>query len=501
MSDLKDLKVDAKGFSILYVEDNKALRENASKLLVKFFDTVYSAMDGEKGLEVFKKELPDIVITDIKMPHMDGMQLTKQIKDIEPKTKVLVMSAFDDSEYLYSAIEYGVFRFLKKPVNINELAAVLYACVKEIKKEQTSQLFNTHLQSVFNYQSSIVIMMQDSKPTFANQMFMRYFDVKSVEEFVQKYKDLGTLFLKHDTFLFNDSKKRWFDEVSENQQKLYNIKLKDKDNNLRHFILKYQTIPDKQSYGILSFDDVTELNLLKLYDSSQSKSDDNIKNAEALYNLLKVIQRNHAKVELHNFYKGISITHDALIVDIKKDTIILKTDYMQERAIQFDKRSFITSDALPNVVACDNVAKISFKHQSVEFTNIHFTLSSPVSRKALRVVPKDKHTVSLFLGENRYHGDISVEDISLEAVRLNLESMPAALEVGDEVMINIVLAIDSKPTIINTKAKMYKKQENKRSFTLVFMFEFRIGEKHNLVEYMTSRQMEIIREFKGLQNG
>jgi len=56
MSDLKELKLEAKGFSILYVEDNKALRENASKLLMKFFDTVYSAYDGKDGFEIFKKE-------------------------------------------------------------------------------------------------------------------------------------------------------------------------------------------------------------------------------------------------------------------------------------------------------------------------------------------------------------------------------------------------------------------------------------------------------------
>ncbi|WP_455755490.1 response regulator transcription factor [Sulfurimonas sp.] len=129
MSDLKKLKLAAEGLKILYVEDNKALRENAAKLLKKFFKHVDTAEDGAIGLELYKKNQYQIVLTDIKMPNMDGMELAKHIKDINPKTKVIVMSAFDNSEYLYSSIELGVYRYLKKPVNIKELTDVLESCV------------------------------------------------------------------------------------------------------------------------------------------------------------------------------------------------------------------------------------------------------------------------------------------------------------------------------------------------------------------------------------
>ena len=72
MSDMKDLQLAARGISILYVEDNESLRNNAAKLLHKFFKNVYVAVDGKEGLAVFKKHRPSIVITDIKMPHMAG---------------------------------------------------------------------------------------------------------------------------------------------------------------------------------------------------------------------------------------------------------------------------------------------------------------------------------------------------------------------------------------------------------------------------------------------
>jgi len=500
MYDLKKLKLAGKAFSVLYVEDNDKLREYASKLLHKFFKNVYTASDGVDGLKIFKKKKTPIVITDIKMPHMNGMELTKQIKVISPDTKVIIMSAFDSRDYLYSAIEFGATRFLKKPVNINEFAQVLQDTIEDIIKSQNFKIFHANLKNIFNYQSSIVVMMKGSELTFVNQMFLDFFKVDNIEDFIEKNGNLGDLFLEHKGFLYNSINKNWYDEISLNPQKLYNIKIQDKDEDFKHFILKYQEIPDKKSYGIISFDDVTELNLLKLYDSIQVKNDEILKDSKAMYKLLEVIKRNNAKIELHNFYKGLSIVHDALITDILEDSIILKTSYIQEKAIQFDKRSFITSDALPSVVACESVTKINFEKQSVEFTNIHFAATSPVDRQTPRVVPEEGHTISLFLGENKFRRNIFIEDISLEAVKLNVETMPAGLKMGGEVTLNMVLQSDVRAIVINTKAIMFRITESKQSFSIVFKFSFNVGEKKDLVEYMTSRQMAIIREFKGMQS-
>ena len=117
----------------------------------------------------------------------------------------------------------------------------------------------------------------------------------------------------------------------------------------------------------------------------------------------------------------------------------------------------------------------------------------------MRVVPEDKHSVSLFLGENKFHGDIKIEDISLNAVKLKLNALPAGLQKGDEVTIDMVLELDKKPLIINTKATMFRKSELKRSFSVVFMFDE--SKRKELTNYITKRQMAIIREFKGLQHG
>ncbi len=345
----------------------------------------------------------------------------------------------------------------------------------------------------------MVVMLNDRKPLLANQVFLDFFNVDTVEEFRAQYKDIGECFLEHDGFLYNHGAIDWFDVVELNEKKLFHVKIKNRDNAVRHLILKYQLIPEKAGHGILSFDDVTELNLLKLFDEKQTNSDKKQQDTKAMFDLLEVIQRNSAKIEVHNYYKGLSITNDALISEIKDDSITIKTSYLQEKAIQFERKTVLVSDTLPSAIFCDEVVKISFENQTVVLKGLRFSNSSPTQRGTLRVVPEDKHSVSLFLGENKFHDDVRIEDISLNAVKLKLNALPAGLKKGDEVTIDMVLELDKKPLIINTKATMFRKSESKRSFSVVFMFDE--SKRKELTNYITKRQMAIIREFKGLQNG
>jgi hypothetical protein len=305
--------------------------------------------------------------------------------------------------------------------------------------------------------------------------------------------------MPHDGFLYNRGEIEWHDVVELNEKKLFHIKMENRAKEIRHLILKYQSIPEKEGYGIVSFDDVTELNLLKLFDEKQTKNDTEIQDSRAMYDLLEVLQRNNAQLEVHNYYKGLSITNNALLTEIKEDSIVLKTSFLQLKAIQAERKTIIISDALPHDLECGSVYKLGFEKQAVELKDLRFVKTSPVKRKTIRVVPDEKHTASLFVRETKFHGDVSIEDISLDAVKLTLNALPAGLEKGDEVVLDIVLELDKRPLIINTKATMLRKSESRHSFSVVFMFKD--IKKSELVKYITKRQMAIIREFKGLQNG
>ena len=499
MVDVKQLQIDAKEFSLLYVEDNASLRANAGKLLRKFFTQVDVAEDGLVGLELFKKNHYALVITDIKMPKMDGLELSAKISLLRPETKIIVMSAFDDKDSLMKFIEVGIFRFLKKPVNITELTTVLSEALKDIKHERDTRLFYSHLQSVFNYQSSMVVMLDGTQTIFANQMFLDFFGLQSIEEFAKSVESISQKFMPHDGFLYEGSTLECLETLRLNEKKLFHIKMQNVEDSIRHFIVKYQNIPEKEGRGILSFEDITELNLLKLFDEKETSNDASTQNQKALFDLLEVIQRNSAKIELHNYYKGLSITNDAVITDINKNSIVVKTTYLQQKAIQFEQKTIIVSQALPKTLACSTIINMSFDKQSVTLGGLSFVNSSPVTRKTIRVVPDEKQSASLFIGENKFPGEVSIEDISLDAVKLKLNALPAGFDKGSNVIVDLVLELDKRPLILNMEATLYRKSESRHSFSVVFLFKE--TKKSELVKYITKRQMAIIREFKGLQNG
>ena len=499
MSDVKELKESTKGFSVIYAEDNEPLRLNATKLLLKLFDNVQSVADGVEALALFKKNPADILLTDIKMPRMDGLALIKEVKNIASKTKCIVMSAYDEKALLMEAINSGVFAYLKKPVNITELADTLDKALKEIKRERESELFFMNLKTIFNYQSSMVAMLEDEKVVVANQFFLDFFGVKSIEALGGVYENLGSQFLAHDGFLYNYAGIDWFDIVSQNEKKLFHVKMQDLEKKTRHFILKYKKIPTKRGYGILSFDDITQLNLLKLFDAKEAKNDEEIEQNHSLYKLLEVLQRNSAELEVHNFYKGLSITNKGIISNVEGESLFLKSSFLQLKGIQYERKTVLVSEALPFYLECGVALKIGFEKQEAELSGLRFVETSAVQRKTIRVSVEGKQSVSLFLNEKKFHADVEIEDISLDGVRLSLSALPAGLQKDDSARLDIVLELDKRPLIFNTKAKVYAKAEHKHSFSVVFLFEEL--QKSELVKYITKRQMAIIREFKGLQNG
>ncbi|MBD3408908.1 MAG: response regulator, partial [Ignavibacteriales bacterium] len=94
--------------TVLYVEDSNLLRSSVAHILQKKVSTVFIAENGKLGLEAFRQRRPDVVITDIGMPVMDGIEMLKRIREEEPKIPTIVTTTFEDTRYLLAAIEIGV---------------------------------------------------------------------------------------------------------------------------------------------------------------------------------------------------------------------------------------------------------------------------------------------------------------------------------------------------------------------------------------------------------
>ena len=496
---LKQLRTILQSYSLLYVEDNVGLNTQVTALFKKIFETVYTAYDGEEGLALFKEHHPSIVITDIEMPKMDGLVMSKAIMQIDPEVKVIVTTAHDDPDLLHQAIRIGVFDYLVKPMRVETLAKTLARCAHILKEELHRKIFNANLHSIFNYQNSLTLLLQGQKVVMANQPCLEFFGAESVDVLRKNFESFGSMLLKHNSFLYNHDGYEWFIEITGNLGKLFNVKIAAADGDHHHFILRYQSIPDRDGYGVLTLNDVTELGLLKLYDATAVEQERLLQDEKMVYGLLEMAMQNGAKIRAHNLYKGLSITNDALITSVNHQEATLQTPYVQLKAIQFEEEFYLTSELFPVTILCTGIIRIDFDAQRVNFNHYRMVQTSPTRRAAIRVTPDSSLSATLLYEGHKYDAEISVMDISINAVRLLLPSLPAGFEPKQSVVLDMVFDTPPRPTIINTPAEVFRIKENQRSYEVVCRYDLHGQAQKNLIDYIAKQQMVLIREFKGMQ--
>ena len=123
-----------KNKTILLVEDEKIIRENIASMLKFFFKEVYVAIDGYDGLDKYENYLPDIIMTDLKMPNMGGFELIKELEKRACSSYTIIVSAHTDTELLLEAINKGVNRYLIKPITEDELFEAFNAYFEKLDK-------------------------------------------------------------------------------------------------------------------------------------------------------------------------------------------------------------------------------------------------------------------------------------------------------------------------------------------------------------------------------
>lgn len=115
-------------YRIILVDDEEEVRKGIIRKIDwenLGFQVVGDAENGEDALEKIEQLEPDVVMTDIRMPYMDGLTLCSRIRQKYPSVKILIFSGFDDFEYAQTAIKLNVTEYILKPVNVEELTEIL----------------------------------------------------------------------------------------------------------------------------------------------------------------------------------------------------------------------------------------------------------------------------------------------------------------------------------------------------------------------------------------
>jgi DNA-binding NarL/FixJ family response regulator len=124
---------------VLYVEDALESRTLTSTFLRRRVRTLLTAADGSEGLDAFKAEPAQIVITDIQMPKMDGLAMAQEIRRLDPRVLMVVTTAFEQTEYLAQAITIGIDHYVMKPITIERLDFALLTCAHRLRIAATAQ--------------------------------------------------------------------------------------------------------------------------------------------------------------------------------------------------------------------------------------------------------------------------------------------------------------------------------------------------------------------------
>ena len=180
LSDLvNSIKEKSKKISILYVEDEEKLRDNMMMFLNKIFDHVDVACNGEKGLKKYLQKRYDIVLTDIQMPKMNGIELIQEIRKINEKQEIIVVSAYTDPNYLIDSIKLGVTGYIIKPMNFEQILKILKQSIDKLAAFRQNETYKTKLETMVEERTKKVTNLQNELISNYKQMIFSF--VKMIE--------------------------------------------------------------------------------------------------------------------------------------------------------------------------------------------------------------------------------------------------------------------------------------------------------------------------------
>lgn len=187
-----------RNITLLYVEDDEMTLEEISFFLKKYVKKLIVAKNGEEGLELFKEHTPDMVITDIQMPIMNGLEMSKKILEINPSIPIAVTTAYSDSEYLINAIEIGIDKYLLKPINMMDVLAVMHKSLQ--LNYIDSSAHQEYVQFILDENPTFMVIMNSNKVEYINKSLLKLLGYDNLSSFNEQISDCKEL------FEFNDLK-------------------------------------------------------------------------------------------------------------------------------------------------------------------------------------------------------------------------------------------------------------------------------------------------------
>ncbi len=193
---------DCKDIKVLYVEDDEAARNATVRILGKLFPNVVVAVDGKDGLEKYKKSHIDLIITDINMPNLNGIEMLREIKKLDKNFYSIVLTAYSDKENFMDTISLGVKGYITKPINVTQLIDTIGVAIDFINKNKELNILHQY-KNIADRSSIVSKTNPKGIITFVNDRFCE----------ISGYKESELLGQKHSILRDPDTSKEVFEQM------------------------------------------------------------------------------------------------------------------------------------------------------------------------------------------------------------------------------------------------------------------------------------------------
>ena len=178
MNDLEYLIKNSHKLTLLYVEDNKDARETTLMILKEFFDNIVVGIDGEDGYEKFIENKIDLIIADINMPRVNGLEMLHNIMKIDKDIPAIILSAHNETEFLTKSIELGIKNFLFKPIDIDKFINVLKSILEHfilLEKTKLNEQLLHEYQDIIDESTIVSKTNLQGEITYVNDEFCKIY--------------------------------------------------------------------------------------------------------------------------------------------------------------------------------------------------------------------------------------------------------------------------------------------------------------------------------------
>lgn len=245
---------------IFYVEDEPYIREGFVRFLRRRTDNLYVYTNGQEALDAFDEQKPDLIITDIRMPVMDGLEMAEKLKSKNPQLPIIVTTGHNDENLFLKSIDIGIDKYIKKPVNFVELIDVIKKMSSSIMHERQMEKHNQFLREVMDLNPNFVMTTDGRRCTYLNESFKEFLGCGTVDEYIEQFGNInGVLLHKEGMFYSGKSVREWVEDTIEQRQQNRMVIIKPVNGNGETTcLLNVRPVPEKDEW-LLSFTDVTAL--------------------------------------------------------------------------------------------------------------------------------------------------------------------------------------------------------------------------------------------------